>query len=90
MLHLLRAGCPWRGMHERHGKLQPLVDLGLTYDWQDMIGSSTVRGHISAVGGKKGGAGFWSLARRFYEQSPRPLRQSRAAYRVHPDWRRSF
>ena len=32
--------------------LQTLVDLGLTDDWQHMIDSTTVRGHVSAVGGK--------------------------------------
>ena len=31
--------------------LQTLVDLGLTDDWQHMIDSTTVRGHVSAVGG---------------------------------------
>ena len=35
--------------------LQTLVDLGLTDDWQHMVDSTTVRGHVSAVGGKKGG-----------------------------------
>ena len=34
--------------------LQTLVDLGLTDDWQHMIDSTTVRGHVSAVGGKGG------------------------------------
>ncbi len=33
--------------------LQTLVDLGLTDDWQHMIDSTTVRGHVSAVGGKE-------------------------------------
>ena len=32
--------------------LPTLVDLGLTGDWQDMISSTRVRGHISAAGGK--------------------------------------
>jgi hypothetical protein len=32
--------------------LQTLVDLGLTDDWQHMIDSTTVRGHVSAAGGK--------------------------------------
>ncbi|MFM9846606.1 MAG: transposase [Hyphomicrobiaceae bacterium] len=31
---------------------QPLVDLGLTDDWQHMIDSTTVLGHVSAAGGK--------------------------------------
>jgi hypothetical protein len=34
--------------------LQTLVDLGLTDEWQHMIDSTTVRGHVSAVGGKGG------------------------------------
>lgn len=34
--------------------LQTLVDLGLTDDWQQMIDSTSVRGHVSAAGGKKG------------------------------------
>lgn len=69
--------------------LQTLFDLGLTDDWQHMIDSTTVRGHVLAGGGKGGlCAGFWSITRRLYEQSPRPLRQSRTAYRVHPDRRR--
>jgi len=34
--------------------LQTLVDLGLTDDWQHMIDSTTVRGHVSAAGGKGG------------------------------------
>lgn len=29
-------------------------DLGLTDDWQHMIDSTTVRGHISDLGGKGG------------------------------------
>jgi transposase len=32
--------------------LQTLVDLGLTDDWQHMIDSTSVRGHVSAAGGK--------------------------------------
>jgi len=69
--------------------LQTLVDLGLTDEWQHLIDSTTVRGHVSAAGGKGGlCAGFWSITRRLYEQSPRPLRQSRPPYRLHPDrWR---
>lgn len=71
--------------------LQTLFDLGLTDDWQHMIDSTTVRGHVLA-GGEKGGlcAGFWSITRRLYEQSPRPVRQSRTPSRLHPDRRRSF
>ena len=34
--------------------LQTLVDPGLTDDWQHMIDSTTVRGHVSAMG-RKGG-----------------------------------
>jgi len=34
--------------------LQTLVDLGLTDDWQHMIDGTTVRGHVSAMGGKGG------------------------------------
>ncbi len=34
--------------------LQTLVDLGLIDDWQHMIGSRTVRGDVSAAGGKYG------------------------------------
>lgn len=34
--------------------MQTLVDLGLTDDWPHMIDSTTVRGHVSAVGGKRG------------------------------------
>jgi transposase len=34
--------------------LQTLVDLGLTDDWQHMIDSTTVRGHVSAAGAKGG------------------------------------
>ena len=69
--------------------LQTLVDLGLTDNWQHMIDSTTVRGHVSAAGGKGGFcAGFWSITRRLYEQSPRPLRQSGTPYWLHPDrWR---
>jgi hypothetical protein len=36
-----------------------LVELGLTDDWQHMIDSTTVRGHVSTFGGKGG------LVRRF-------------------------
>lgn len=34
--------------------LATLVELGLTDDWQHMIDSTTVRSHVSAVGGKGG------------------------------------
>lgn len=34
--------------------LATLVEMGLTDDWQHMIDSTTVRGHVSAVGGKGG------------------------------------
>jgi len=34
--------------------LATLVELRLTDDWQHMIDSTTVRGHVSAVGGKGG------------------------------------
>jgi transposase len=34
--------------------LATLVELGLTDDWQHIIDSTTVRGHVSAVGGKGG------------------------------------
>jgi transposase len=34
--------------------LQTLVDLGLTDDWQHMSDSTSVRGHVSAAGGKGG------------------------------------
>lgn len=34
--------------------LQTLVDLGLTDDWQHMIDSTVVRGHVSAAGAKGG------------------------------------
>jgi transposase len=34
--------------------LATLVELGLTDDWQHMIDSTTVRGHVSAVGAKGG------------------------------------
>jgi transposase len=34
--------------------LATLVELGLTDDWQHMIDSTIVRGHVSAVGGKGG------------------------------------
>lgn len=34
--------------------LTTLVDFGLTDDWQHMIDSTTVRGHVSAAGAKGG------------------------------------
>lgn len=34
--------------------LQTLVGLGLTDDWQHMINSTTLRGHVWAAGGKGG------------------------------------
>ncbi|GBR16005.1 MULTISPECIES: IS5 family transposase [Asaia] len=34
--------------------LQTLVDLGLTDDWQHIIDSTSVRGHVSAAGEKGG------------------------------------
>jgi transposase len=34
--------------------LQTLVDLGITDNWQHMIDSTTVRGQVSAAGGKGG------------------------------------
>ncbi|YBV25663.1 IS5 family transposase [Sphingomonas sp. CJ20] len=34
--------------------LATLVDFGLTDDWQHMIDSTTVRGHVSAAGAKGG------------------------------------
>jgi transposase len=70
MLHVLRAGCPWRDMHERYGLWKSvyvrfrrwaeqgvwdaILKLGLTDDWQHMIDSTTVRGHVSAAGAKGG------------------------------------
>jgi transposase len=54
--------------------LAPLVELGLTDDWQHMLDSTIVRGHVSAVGGEGGlCAGFWSITRRLYVQAPRSL-----------------
>lgn len=54
--------------------LATLVELGLTDDWQHMIDSTIVRGHVSAVGAKGGlCAGSWSITRRLYVQGPRPL-----------------
>ncbi|MGB7373034.1 MAG: transposase, partial [Pontixanthobacter sp.] len=75
--------------------LQTLVDLGLTDDWQHMIDSTSVCGHVSAAGGKGGLCECsWSITRRLYEQNPKyvmgPLRQSRTASRLHPDRRRGL
>nr|ARW77712.1 transposase [Zymomonas mobilis subsp. mobilis] len=58
MLCVLRAGCPWRDMHERNSVYvrfrrwaeqgvwdalpETLVDLGLTDDWQHMIDSTII------------------------------------------------
>lgn len=44
----------WAEQGDWDALLQTLVDLGLTDDWQHMIDSTTVRGHVSAVGGKGG------------------------------------
>ena len=35
--------------------LEPLVELGLTDDWQHMIDSTTIRGHSQAAGAPGGG-----------------------------------
>lgn len=54
--------------------LQTLVDLGLTDEWQHMIDSTTVPGHVSAAG-EKGSSHecSWSITRRLYEQSLCPV-----------------
>lgn len=45
--------------------LQTLANLGLTDDWRHMIDSTSVRGHVSAAGGKEGLCEcFWSITRR--------------------------
>jgi len=54
----------WNSVHVRFRRwaeqgvwdatLATLVELGLTDDWQHMIDSTIVRGHVSAVGGKGG------------------------------------
>ena len=38
--------------------LEPLVELGLTDDWQHMIDSTTIRGHSQAAGAPGGGGGL--------------------------------
>ncbi|MCT2401178.1 IS5 family transposase [Novosphingobium sp. HK4-1] len=43
--------------------LATLMELGLTDDWQHMIDSTTVRGHVSAVGGKGGRAQAFGRSR---------------------------
>jgi transposase len=63
MLHVLRYS-KWNSVHVRFRRwaeqgvwdasLQTLVDLGPNDDWQHMINSTTVRGHVSAAGGKGG------------------------------------
>lgn len=68
--------------------LQTLIDLGLTNNWQHMMDSTSVRGNVSAAGGKESLCECsWSITRRLYEQIPCPLRQSGAAPRLHPDGR---
>ncbi|MFN3863742.1 MAG: hypothetical protein ACK4RT_05600 [Erythrobacter sp.] len=64
----------WADQGEWDALLQTLVDLGLTDDWQHMIDSTSVRGHVSAAG-EKGGLceRSWSSTLRLYEQNPRPL-----------------
>lgn len=71
--------------------LQKLVDLRLTDGWQHMIDSTTVRGHVSAAGGKGG------LVRRLLvdhaaalRAKSAPLRQSGTPCRLHPDRGRGF
>ena len=44
----------WAGQGVWDALLQTLVELGLTDDWQHMIDSTSVRGHVSAAGGKGG------------------------------------
>ena len=54
--------------------LQTVVDIGLADDWQHMIDSTAVRGHVSAAGAKGGYCErFWSITRRLYKQNPRSL-----------------
>ncbi len=72
--------------------LQTLVDLGLTDDWQHMIDSAGVRGHVSAAGERTGGLCERSLSitRGLCMQNPRPLRQSGTASRLHSERRAGF
>lgn len=44
----------WAEQGVWYALLQTVVDLGLTDDWQHMIDSTTVPGHVSAAGGKGG------------------------------------
>lgn len=63
-------------MFQKCRYLQTLVELGLTDDWQHIIDSTNVRGHVSAAGGKGGWCECsWWVTRRLYEQNPRSLRQ---------------
>jgi transposase len=82
----------WAEQGVWHDLLQTLVDLGLTDDWQHMIDSTTIRGHVSAAGGKGGGLceRFWSITLRLYERSTCPLGQSKTSSWLHPDRRRSL
>lgn len=52
--------------------LQTLVDLGLTDDWQHMIDSTTVRGHVSAGGRKRMAR---PVGKRFVSDVPSSLRK---------------
>ncbi len=53
-------GCP----------LETLVELGLTADWQQIIDSTTVRGHSQAAGAKGHlSGGFWSITRPLYNKT---------------------
>jgi hypothetical protein len=54
----LRAVSPLGEQGVWDAMLRTLIDLGLTDDWQHMIDSTTIRGHVSAAGGK------WVLLRR--------------------------
>jgi hypothetical protein len=71
--------------------LQTLVDLGLTDDWQHMIDSTSVRGHVSAAGRK--GRQLRTLLvdhAAALRTNPSPVRQSGTAPRLHPDRRRGL